>query len=340
MTLFFSLNKINYICGVVTKLQSVSFGINSCLVLYSKKGGNYSVKLPRGDYQIELWGAQGGHGTYKASSIGGNGAYVYGILNLTSSQKFAFFLGEKGKDGNENTEATSFNGGGSRGTDNFDNNCPGGGGGGGTDMRIEDYRARYPYQLRIMVAGGGGGGGCYGEGGNGGHAGLNGKNGNNNGRNTAAGGQGGTQTSGNAILNGGKGSIGDEGGGGGGGGYFGGKGGAAGFFYRDINLASSAGGGGGSSYASGSASCVSYNYDGTRNYTNRHPSGLFFTNIKFIGGDQSMPNPFDAVGGSISGNGAARIIRLDFIDMCKTIRCPFNAYLRHILTTSLYLGLF
>ncbi|EAY02363.1 hypothetical protein TVAG_054610 [Trichomonas vaginalis G3] len=190
-----------------------------------------------------------------------------------------------------------------------------------------------------MVAGGGGGGGCYTESGNGGHAGLNGTNGNNNRKNTVFGGQGGTQTSGNAFLDGGKGGNGDEGGGCGGGGYYGGKGGEAGFIQRNQSLGSAAGGGGGSSYASGSTSCVSYNYDGTINNTNRHPSGIFFTNIQFISGDQSMPIPLDEADDLFSGNGAARIIRLDFIDMCKTIVCSNNIYLKYILTTSMYLSL-
>ena len=239
------------------------------------------------DYQIELWGAQGGTSILGSAWAPGSGAYTRGTIKLTAGDKLYIYVGEQGKSGTKGTNspitygqggAATFNGGGAggKGGGNTSNSAQqpsnyagGASGGGATDIRLVsgDWNNAESLSSRIMVAGGGGGGSLvtsssqlkpttyYGNGG-----GLIGENGR-----TMTGGEGGlvklagagaTQITGYQF---GIGGTGDKYGGvsacsghsGGGGGYYGGGG--------ATNSGASCyiiGGGGGSSFISGHTGCV------------------------------------------------------------------------------------
>ena len=170
-----------------------------------------------GNYQLEVWGAQG------SGNPSGLGGYSVGGIVLAANETLYIYVGS----------SSGFNGGGI-GSSN---------GGGGTDIR------RYGTSLgnRVIIGGGGGGGGSDYAGGNGG--GLSGANGQN--------GSGATQSAGGAgttMAGGVAGSLGQGGsplygqGGGGGGGYFGGGSGTA---WHTKNGSYTDAGGGGSGYIGG-----------------------------------------------------------------------------------------
>ena len=99
--------------------------------------GEYKFTVPQtGEYHLELWGASG-HG-----SMGGNGGYVSGNIELKKNTILNVFVGE-----NPTGQAGGYNGGGNGYSDTA------GGGGGATDIRIDGAELNH----RIMVAGGGGG---------------------------------------------------------------------------------------------------------------------------------------------------------------------------------------
>lgn len=138
--------------------------------------GNYEefIALATGTYKIECWGAQGG--TQGVISVGGNGAYTSGEIELKENDKLYVFVGEN--PGDETKE--SFNGGsiGSASTDAGGNESGtrAGSGGGASDVRLyidengiwNDFDS---LKSRIMVAGAGGGNSNYGETANGGYGG-------------------------------------------------------------------------------------------------------------------------------------------------------------------------
>ena len=158
---------------------------------FSYTGSSQNVTLPEGEYQLEVWGAQGG---YRSSTeYGGKGGYSTGKLKLTdSSTTLNIYVGGSG-----NTGGTSggFNGGGSRPTYN--------GGGGASDIRINNASL----YSRVIVAGGGGScgaaskNGLYGGGTSGGSA----------SQSYGSGGGGGTQTSGGTGGNSNAGTFGNGG---------------------------------------------------------------------------------------------------------------------------------
>ncbi len=121
-----------------------------------------------GRYKIEVWGAQGGHG----SGESGLGGYTYGEINLFQGEILKIFVGEKGDSIWSGSLPNTFGGGGGSSAIGFGTSS----GGGATDVR------RFGDSLfhRIIVAGGGGGGylweePCYDAEGHGGHGGeLNG----------------------------------------------------------------------------------------------------------------------------------------------------------------------
>lgn len=98
-----------------------------------------TVTLPKGEYALEVWGAQGGYRS--GSTYGGYGGKSYGVLTLTQPTTVYIYVGGSG-----NTGGTSggFNGGGKRGSYN--------GGGGASDIRI----GTDSLYARVIVAGGGG----------------------------------------------------------------------------------------------------------------------------------------------------------------------------------------
>ena len=131
--------------------------------------GNYTFNIPvSGTYKVELWGAQGGDGSAGQSNyiyLGGLGAYTSGIINLQKDTSLYIYVGGKGYSPVYNYEspaAGGYNGGGTGGYDEINDNASdsGGGGGGATDIRITNgnYDNFDSLKSRIMVAAGGGGG--------------------------------------------------------------------------------------------------------------------------------------------------------------------------------------
>ncbi|WCM41013.1 glycine-rich protein [Flavobacterium sp. CBA20B-1] len=240
---------------------------------FNYTGSVQTVTLPAGDYEIEMWGADGGKG-FQTSQINneGKGGYAKGTLTVTTPTTYYIYVGGKGTDASNGSVGDVYlggwNGGGDSGQNNYSNAAQyrAAGGGGGTDIRTTQNTT---YANRIMVAGGGGGGvylATY-VGGNGG--GITGDDGGNTYH-----GDGGSQTAG-GTANGSTGNIAGtdgalgiggtggtsttkSGGGGGGGGYYGGGGGATG-----NSSSSQGGGGGGSSYLGGVSTGVTFMFGET-----------------------------------------------------------------------------
>ena len=102
-------------------------------------GSSKSITLPKGQYRLECWGAQGG---YRSSiNYGGKGGYSAGTITLTEKTLIYLYSGGAGNTGKTNG---GFNGGGKRQTYN--------GGGGASDIRIGTDNL----YARVLVAGGGG----------------------------------------------------------------------------------------------------------------------------------------------------------------------------------------
>lgn len=152
-----------------------------------------SITLPKGQYKLECWGAQGG--SYNTTYPGGKGGYSAGTLILSNKTIFYLYVGGQGNnynsDSSKGTTAGGFNGGGAVTSYGYRSS-----GGGGTDIRLKSDSL----YARVIVAGGGGGaspnyialpggvgGGITGFGYN-----------NSNTTNTQYGGVGGTQTAGGA----------------------------------------------------------------------------------------------------------------------------------------------
>ena len=209
---------------------------------------SYSVKLTRGLYFIELWGARGGY--CSETDHKGRGAYTSGYLFLNQKRDFLIFIGGKGQDcspGKTNTIG-GCNGGGSGGKSyrTYLNNGPSGGG--STSIQLNAS-----HESRIMVAAGGGRAGHAYSGGDAG--GL---------FSSAAYGYveatispGANQANGYSFVNGQPGrdakkagDLCEEGGGGAGGGYF------DGYSFQGTKQYSNAPGSGGSSYISGHEGCA------------------------------------------------------------------------------------
>ncbi len=111
------------------------------------------LELPKGTYQLEVWGAMGGYRTSK--TYAGKGGYAKGTLTLTAESTTLFLLAG-GAGGHSETStntvvAGGFNGGGYR------YGYPGGGG--ASDIRI----GVNSYLARVIVAGGGGSCGASGK---------------------------------------------------------------------------------------------------------------------------------------------------------------------------------
>lgn len=247
-------------------------------------GSAKSITLPKGQYKLECWGAQGGYRS--SSSYGGNGGYSVGILNL--AQKTTVYLYAGGA-GNTGGTAGGFNGGGSRSSYN--------GGGGGTDIRIGSNSL----YARVIVAGGGGsdgatrkigmyGGGTsggtttesYGSGGGGGTQTAGGTGGSNNAGTFGQGGQGLSRSSGY--------------GGAGGGGWYGGGG-----SYPDGSDDDDRGGGGGSGYVYTSSTASNYPSGCLLN------SSYYLTDAQTIAGNTAFTSPTGTNETGHTGNGYIRI---------------------------------
>lgn len=286
-------NKYDLTVTTPTKIQTGD--ILNCPYSGSMK----SITLPKGQYKLECWGAQGG--SYNTTNPGGKGGYSAGTLILSNKTIFYLYVGGQGNNYNSNsskgTTAGGFNGGGAVTSYGYRSS-----GGGGTDIRLKSDSL----YARVIVAGGGGGASpnyiAWSGGVGGGITGF-GYN-NSNTTNTQYGGVGGTQTAGGAkgtvTTYGANGSFGQGGnydtansfytsyGSGGGGGWYGG-GSAAGI------------GGGGSGYMYTSSSASYY------------PSGCllnsqyYLENATTLAGNTAFTSPTGTSETGHTGNGYIRI---------------------------------
>jgi len=273
--------------------------INEPPIDFAYTGQAQTFQAPAtGTYELEVWGAQGGHGSWysnlSVNPLGGNGGYSKIKLTINKGDMLYIYVGGKGQNspGYRQNPTSTYNPGSSSSTSGGWNGGgytklhAGGGGGGATHIAkrpgLLNSLSSYKSDV-LVVAGGGGGGGNVSVGGAGG--GLIGQTPpiNKQFYNRQPGG-GGTQNSGGIPYNSynvgtfGKGAnaTSDNLNGGGGGGWYGGSEGH-----------NSTGGGGGSSYIDGLI-------DG-----------------ETLSGNQSMPNPNGGTMTGNSGHGFARITRVD-----------------------------
>ncbi|MBQ1925140.1 MAG: hypothetical protein II180_03360 [Proteobacteria bacterium] len=245
---------------------------------FAYTGNIQQALLPKGRYQLEVWGAEGG--TYQVGYPGGKGGYAMGTLNVQSTTTVYIVVG-----GTTNSSTGGYNGGGA--------SVSGRGGGGATHIAtatglLKDLSSK---QSNVLIVGGAGGGGAGISGYAGAGGGLIGEDGYNS--HTPGYAKGGTQSAGGAgeaghSATGGSGSFGQGGnasgeaaGGGGAGWYGGGGSGNCG------GVADDGGGAGGSSYMSNTLSST-----------------------KTIAGSASMPAPQGGNETGHAGNGYARITLL------------------------------
>lgn len=247
-------------------------------------GSAKQITLPKGQYKLECWGAQGGYRS--SSSYGGNGGYSVGTITLTDKTIVYLYAGGAGNTGGT---AGGFNGGGSRSSYN--------GGGGGTDIRIGSNSL----YARVIVAGGGGSDGAtnkngmYGGGTSGGTATQNYGSGGGGGTQTA-GGTGGSNNAG-TFGQGGQGLSGSSGyGGAGGGGWYGGGG-----SYPDGSGDDDRGGGGGSGYVYTSSTASNYPSGCLLN------SSYYLIDAQTIAGNTAFTSPTGTNETGHTGNGYIRI---------------------------------
>lgn len=123
--------------------------------------------LPPGYYKAEVWGAQGGGGSYSTNfrPCAVMGGYSVGVFHLTEPTKVHVFIGGKGEDGKYgmNREIKGgYNGGGSaardyQSGDSLNDYHIAGGGGGSSDIRLYNTTVEQVIDSRIIVAGGAGG---------------------------------------------------------------------------------------------------------------------------------------------------------------------------------------
>ena len=283
--------------GIIVE-RKVIYGIVNEYV-FEYKGSRQEVLLMPGKWKLEVWGAQGGQGG--PSNMGGKGGYSSGIITLTSSTNIYVYVGGQGG-GSTTTSASSGNryGGFNGGGNSYQSGTPRAGGGGATDIRI----GTDSLYARVIVAGGGGGnlyysGNTYTAGAGGGTSGTGSPN------NSGYSGSGGSQfTAGTGEMTGsfGKGAGPNGIGGtticGGGGGWYGGGAGNA------------AGGGSGWVYTA-----ANFNVWKNGNPTDAAGwllnSSYYLTSASTIAGNQSFQDPDGTTVIGHSGNGYARITRVD-----------------------------
>jgi len=121
---------------------------------FTYTGAVQTATIGPGQYQLQVWGAQGGN--YSTNWQGGKGGYSYGTLNLTASTKVFVYVGQQNNTYNTSTSQapqTAFNGGGGATYCENTYSTSALAGGGGTDIRI----GTDSLYARVIVAGGGGG---------------------------------------------------------------------------------------------------------------------------------------------------------------------------------------
>lgn len=277
---------------------------------YDYAGAAEYIDLPKGQYKLECWGAQGGYRS--SSSYAGKGGYSVGTITLSAKTRIYIRVGGSGNSGQTNG---GFNGGGKRNTFN--------GGGGASDIRI----GQDSLYARVIVAGGGGSDGAnnrtgmYGGGETGGST----------TQNFGSGGYGGTQT---GVSNsswqttaqsssttsesdayagfgfGGNGVYRSSGfGGAGGGGWYGGSG-----AYPDGSGDDDRGGGGGSGYVYTSSTASNYPSGCLLN------SAYYLADAQTIAGNTSIPSTSGSTETGHSGNGYIRITAIKV----QSLNMPVN----------------
>lgn len=275
-----------------------------------------SITLPKGQYRLECWGAQGGnYGSYQ----GGYGGYSAGTLTL--SKKTIIYLQTGGKGSNSSING-GYNGGG-KGVSG------GRGGGGASDIRIEQDSL----YARVLVAGGGGGSGvtndCSGRGAGGGVSGLEGYQNTVRVTGSNRSGGGASQTEGGISWNNiasTKGSFGQGGSayqyscGGGGGGWYGGGG-----AYDNDSDSDGRNGGGGSGYIY------------TSTFASTYPSGCllnsqyYLENATTLAGNAIFTSPTGTSETGHTGNGYIRITVIEagsgntLVKIPQTLPSTYNA---------------
>lgn len=271
-------------------------------------GSTKSITLPKGQYQLECWGAQGGN--FNNSYLGGYGGYSIGILTLSKKTIIYLQTGGKGSDSSING---GYNGGG-KGIDS------GRGGGGASDIRIEQNSL----YARVIVAGAGGGSGvtsdCSGKGAGGGISGLDGYS---NAVTSSGGnrsGSGGSQTAGGISMSSiasTKGSFGQGGPayryscGGGGGGWYGGGG-----AYDNDSDSDGRNGGGGSGYVYTSSTASNYPSGCLLN------SSYYLNNAQTIAGNTTFTSPTGTNEAGHTGNGYIRITAIEASSGNTLVKIP------------------
>jgi len=130
------------LCAPMAFLMKVSSGANSgpggqTVWNFAATGAVQTVTLEPGVYELQAWGADGGNrgSAGPSQSLGGAGAYVTGVLSISTATEYGIFINRKG---GSNTAASS-----------------GAGGGGATSIMQGGTAAANC----VIVAGGGGGGG-------------------------------------------------------------------------------------------------------------------------------------------------------------------------------------
>lgn len=119
-------------------------------------GSVQEYELSPGKYKLEVWGAQGGNANNDtAEKKGGNGGYSKGIISINSKNQFYIYVGGKGADNVRKNDKTiiqgGFNGGGNSRSDQ-NSSWSVASGGGATDIRLNNQSL----YSRLIVAGGGG----------------------------------------------------------------------------------------------------------------------------------------------------------------------------------------
>lgn len=293
---------------LVLSTLNVANALDYSAQTYTTYGYNeYTVPVD-GYYRLQVWGAQGGGGSY-----GGKGGYATGTILLMQGEKLSIYVGGQGYG-----KTGGYNGGGQASTYNSD-----GSGGGATDIRINGKEL----SNRIIVAGGGGGGtgSYYYNGGSiivtgvavrggagGGLSGLKGADAvlSAPGYSATAAGAGGGQSYTGGIGASGTGSLGtgassSNGTGGGGGYYGGGAGGLKQHQYGSNQYNAIGGGGGGSSYIGG------------------------VTDGSTISGDSTMPSVSGSTQTGQSGHGAAAVTLISTLKPTLTVSVSTTEYTKN-----------
>ena len=146
-------NEIKKAAPVFVRMNNKIYDAGANAVMdFAYTGTAQAISLPRGQYIIECWGAQGG--SY-SSYYGGAGGYSVGTITLTknSTDLYIYVGGQPEATTSTGETPGGFNGGGKGCSRTYNYSSYGQGGGGATDVRI----GKNDLYARVIVAGGGGG---------------------------------------------------------------------------------------------------------------------------------------------------------------------------------------